>query len=63
MKLKAKRVENGMTQAEVAKRLGIATPTYIHKENGDTLFNLHEVKQLLLLFNCKFEDIFLLDLS
>jgi DNA-binding XRE family transcriptional regulator len=60
MKLKAKRVEKGMTQAEVAEALGIATPTYIHKENGNTLFNLNEIKQLITLFNCSFEDIFLL---
>ena len=58
LKLKAKRVEKGMTQADVAQKLGIALPTYIHKENGDTLFNLNEIKQLLILFDCKFEDIF-----
>lgn len=63
MKLKAKRVENGMTQAEVAEKLGIAIATYIHKENGDTLFNLNEVKKLLEIFKCKFEDIFLLEVS
>lgn len=59
MKLKAKRAEFGYTQQDVAEKLGIAVPTYIHKENGDTLFNLNEIKKLLIIFDCKFEDIFL----
>jgi DNA-binding XRE family transcriptional regulator len=60
VKLKAKRVEFQMTQEQVAEKLGISTPTYINKENGKKLFNLLEIKKLLTLFDCKFEDIFLL---
>lgn len=63
MKLKAKRVEFGFTQKDIAEKLGIATPTYIHKENGNTPFNLDEVKKLLVIFNCRFEDIFLTNVS
>ena len=59
VKLKAKRTEYQLTQEEVAKRIGISTPTYIDKENGKRQFNLNEIKQLLVLFQCKFEDIFL----
>lgn len=60
VKLKAKRVEFQMTQEQVAEKIGISTPTYINKENGKKLFNLLEIKKLLTLFDCKFEDIFLL---
>lgn len=60
MKLKAKRAEHGYTQAKVAELLNISTSSYIHKENGDTQFSLDEVKRLLKIFNCQFEDIFLL---
>lgn len=60
VKLKAKRVEFQLTQAELAEKIGISTPTYIDKENGKRPFNLFEIKKMLQIFNCKFEDIFLL---
>lgn len=59
LKLKAKRVEKGLTQTEIAKRIGIATATYNHKENGSATFSFNEILKLLDILECKFEDIFL----
>lgn len=59
VRLKAKRVEKGLTQEDVAKAIGMATATYNHKENGLALFNINEITKILNLLECKFEDIFL----
>ena len=59
LKLKAKRVEKGLTQAQIAKMIGIAPATYNHKENGSAHFSFNEIVKLLEVLNCKFEDIFL----
>ncbi len=59
LKLKAKRVEKGLKQVEIAKMLGIATATYNHKENGSATFSFNEIIKLLDILDCKFEDIFL----
>ena len=59
MKLKAKRVEKGLTQTEMAKRIGIAIATYNHKENGSATFSFNEILKILDILDCKFEDIFL----
>lgn len=59
LKLKAKRVEKGMTQTDMAKRIGIAVATYNHKENGSATFSFNEILKILNILECKFEDIFL----
>lgn len=59
LKLKAKRVEKGMTQTDMAKLIGIATATYNHKENGSATFSFNEILKILNILECKFEDIFL----
>lgn len=58
-KLKAKRVEQGITQTEIAKMLGVETCTYNAKELGKRSFNITELIKLLSILHCKFEDIFL----
>ena len=62
-KIRGKRCELKISQREMAEKLGIAGPTYTKKENGQTDFTLEEAKKLCQLFNCKFEDIFLNELS
>ncbi len=59
LKLKAKRVEKGLTQTQLAKMIGIAPATYNHKENGTAHFSFQEIVKLLEVLECKFEDIFL----
>ena len=59
LKLKAKRVEKGYTQSQLAKLIGIAPATYNHKENGIAHFSFQEIIKLLDVLECKFEDIFL----
>lgn len=59
LKLKAKRVEKGMTQKEMADKIGIASATYNHKENGIAYFSFNEILKILDILGCKFEDIFL----
>lgn len=59
LKLKAKRVEKGMTQTDMATRIGIAVATYNHKENGSATFSFDEILKILNILECKFEDIFL----
>ena len=46
MRLKGKRVEHGLTQSEVAMKLGISTATYARKENGICQFDADEIKNL-----------------
>lgn len=60
MKIIGKRSELGLTQADMSKKLGIALSTYNKKEMGKWDFTLKEAIQLMNIFNCKFEDIFLL---
>lgn len=59
LKLKAKRVEKGMTQTDLANKIGIAVATYNRKENGYAYFSFNEVLRILDVLECKFEDIFL----
>ena len=58
-KLRAKRVEHGLTQVKIASLLGIETCTYGAKELGKRDFNIREILNLLNILHCKFEDIFL----
>ena len=59
LKLKAKRVEKGLTQTDMANKIGIAPATYNHKENGQAYFSFKEILKILELLDCRFEDIFL----
>lgn len=59
LKLKGKRVEKGLTQEAISKLLNMEKATYTRKENGVSQFRLDEVKKLLEILDCKFEDIFL----
>lgn len=58
-RLKAKRVELGLTQTDVANKLGIDISTYNAKEQGKRPFTIKEILMLLNILKCKFEDIFL----
>lgn len=58
-KLKAKRVEHGLTQTDLANKLGIDISTYNAKEQGKRNFTIKEVLRILTILQCKFEDIFL----
>ncbi len=57
-KLRGIRNEKGYTMQELANKLGITKNCYYKKENGITDFYLDEVRKILIIFDCKFEDIF-----
>lgn len=59
VKLKGKRVEKGLTQADISKMLGMATATYNLKENGKVEFSMNECISIMKILECSFEDIFL----
>ncbi len=59
LKLKGMRVAKGLTQEAMAKLLNTTKTTYGRKERGDAQFDLNEVKQILEILECRFEDIFL----
>lgn len=59
LNLKGRRVAKGLTQEAIAKLLNMTKTTYGRKERGDAQFDLNEVKQILEILECKFEDIFL----
>lgn len=58
IKLRAKRVENLMTQKDLADKLGISLSTYVSKENGKRDFTFSEIQDLMYYLNCEFDDIF-----
>lgn len=58
-KLIGKRNEMGYTQEKMAKELGISKNNYHLKEKGKLDFNLLEVRKILKLLNCEYNDIFL----
>lgn len=41
--LKSKRALLGITQVDIARKLGITEKSYNMKENGKTLFTLHQI--------------------
>lgn len=59
LKLRAKRVEKGLTQEEIAKELNISVATYNRYEKGHTEMTETTINKLLTLLECKYEDIFL----
>lgn len=58
IKLRAKRVERGYNQKQLADKLHINLATYSKKENGINAFTLPEIIDLLEILDCNFEDIF-----
>ena len=57
-KLVGKRNEKGITQEEMGKLLGISKNNYNQKENGKLDFGLLEVKKILNILDCEYNDIF-----
>jgi len=57
-RLKAYRALKNLSQAEVAKALGIAKSTYCNKELGNRKFTLGEVEKLSELLGYSVEEIF-----
>ena len=45
-KIRAKLIEKGMLQSELAKELGISTQTLNKKLNGNILFNAYEIYKI-----------------
>jgi len=63
MRLKGIRIENSLTQEDMAEILDTTPRTYLNKENGKSDFKESEINKILSLFpNKTYEDIFL-DLS
>ena len=58
-KLKAKRVELGLTQLDMANKMGITLSTYNLKEQGKREFLSSEIIKILDIFKCAYEDNFL----
>lgn len=59
LKLRAKRVEKGYTQDELAKKIGVSIATYNRYEIGKTEMTETTINKLLQILECKYEDIFL----
>lgn len=59
LKLKAKRVEKGYTQADMARLLEISVATYNRYECGHTEMLESTINKVLNILECKYEDIFL----
>lgn len=57
-KLVGKRNEKGFSQEKMAEMLGISKNNYNLKENGKLDFNLVEVKNILRILNCTYDEIF-----
>lgn len=57
--LKQLRDEAGLTQKELAKKLGMTHFSYVRKENGQTPFVDYEMYKIRNFFNRPIEDIFL----
>lgn len=57
-KLRALRAEHGLTQAKMAKIIGISEPTYCQKEIGKREFTLKECKIISDYFGKPIEYIF-----
>ena len=58
IKLYALRKENGITQEEMANKLGISRGRYSTKERGNAEFTQDEMFEIRNIFNRNIEDIF-----
>lgn len=57
-KLKGARVEKGLTQEDMAERIGISTYSYLMKENGKRDFTLNEMKKICEILGKELSEIF-----
>ena len=57
-KLVGKRNEKKLSQEQIAKMIGISKNNYHLKETGKLDFNLSEVKKILEILECEYNDIF-----
>ena len=57
-KLKGARVEKGLTQEDMAERIGISTYSYLMKENGKRDFTLTEMKKICDILDKELSEIF-----
>lgn len=57
-KLKGARVERGLTQREMAQKIGISTVSYTRKENGDYEFTQSEMKKICKILNKSLDFLF-----
>lgn len=57
-KLKAARVENGLTQIQLAKLIEMPISTYRKKETGETEFTVSEALKVSKILNKQVEEIF-----
>lgn len=57
-KLKGARVEKGLTQEDMAERIGISTYSYLMKENGKRDFTLTEMKKICEILGKELSEIF-----
>lgn len=57
-KIKHLRESKKITQTQMAELIGIHKDTYVNKEIGKTQFTVLELMKLMLILDCKPEDIF-----
>lgn len=57
-KLKAARIENGLTQVQLAKLIEMPISTYRRKETGQNEFTVNEAFKISKVLNKGLEDIF-----
>lgn len=57
--IKSLRVKKGFSQSDVARLMGLARPTYNRKEIGKVPFTIEEGKNLAIILESSFEEIFL----
>lgn len=57
-KIKHLREDKKITQTQMAELIGIHKDTYVNKEIGKTQFTVLELMKLMLILDCKPEDIF-----
>ena len=55
---RAKLAENGLSQKDVAKELGLAENTLTHKIREKSFFDVNDVKKMSKLLNLNKDDIF-----
>lgn len=56
MNLKGYRASLNLTQADMAKKLGIATLTYGKKEKGEYEFNQNEIREIMAIIRAEYPD-------
>ena len=55
--LKAERARAGLTQGQMAEKLGMATFTYLNKENGKKEFKLGEIFEICIILKISPEEL------